>query len=97
MTHEASANEAVAAAQQQPCSEHLDGAASGAAEAADVANDTSSDKDCCAKGECHCVHTSAAVAPTLTVQLATIDQARMPAFAGGAIQDRLSVLLRPPA
>lgn len=98
MPHEVAAGEAAAATHQQPCPEHANGAAMHAADHM-AGFDTANHKDCCGNGgcDCPCLHLFAVVAPTLTVPLAIIDQARVPASAAGQIADRVSALFRPPA
>lgn len=57
------------------------------------------DMDCCESGscECPCLHISAVAASSLTVNLMLLSQTRLPVFADGLMQERLYLLLRPPA
>jgi len=57
------------------------------------------DPDCCktVACQCLCVHMSAIVTPSLTSNLALLDQGGVPVPAAGLIQNRLSAVFRPPA
>ena len=59
---------------------------------------TAHDPDCCktVACQCLCVHMSAIVTPSLTTNLALLDQDGVPVPAG-LIQNRLSPVFRPPA
>lgn len=99
------ANTATAAqSHERPCPDHSGKAetkqsadADGATANAD--HGASHDSDCCktAGCQCLCVHISVIAMPSFGLNVVLLDQSRAPVSADGLLQDRLSVLLRPPA
>lgn len=96
---------AAAQPHEPPCPDHTgkpakaQQSADSVGPAANAHHGASHDTDCCktAGCKCACVHISAIAMSSFGLSVVLLDQSRVPVSAVGLMQDRLSVLLRPPA
>lgn len=96
-------DQAAAQSQDAPCPDHADKSATDSSADSDLTAakhhaGAGHDGSCCKTTcFCACLHLSAIVTPCSVENVGMLDQYRRPVLAIGPMQDRVSVLLRPPA